>query len=276
MDQPVDTRSASGAAAAAQAGSPSIAPALFGWGILLGIAAGGFFDAVLLHQILEAHHVVDDSGAAANLRILVLWDSWFHGLMYVFAALALWRLWKARRRRAAGFGAGLAGAMLIGFGCWHLLDTLLSHWLLGIHRLRGDGSSDLAWDALWVGGLGMLPIGLGGLLTDHTGRLVARTPRAVAAFLAAISIGMVGAGWWAMQPPPGASFTTVVFLAGTQPSEVFAAIAAADARLVWSNSDMGVVMVDVDRWSRWSFYRHGAIMVSGAGTPAGCITWARL
>ena len=35
------------------------------------------------------------------------------------------------------------------------------------------------------------------------------------------------------------------------------------------------VVVAVDPADRWGFYRHGALLVGGAGTPAGCIAWTR-
>ena len=38
---------------------------------------------------------------------------------------------------------------------------------------------------------------------------------------------------------------------------------------------MGVVVVDVPANQRWSFYRHGALLVSGSGVPAGCFNWSR-
>lgn len=52
--------------------------------------------------------------------------------------------------------------------------------------------------------------------------------------------------------------------------DVFAALKAVDARLVWSDREMGVTVVAARGDQRWRFYRHGAWRVSGSGTPAGC------
>jgi hypothetical protein len=84
-----------------------------------------------------------------------------------------------------------------------------------------------------------------------------------------------GAGAWALLPPAQTGFATGVFAPGAGPSEVFAALDALDARLVWSDRAMGVVVVAVPAARRWDFYRHGALLVSGAGVPAGCFNWSR-
>jgi hypothetical protein len=33
-------------------------------------------------------------------------------------------------------------------------------------------------------------------------------------------------------------------------------------------------VVAVEPALRWSFYRHGALLVSGSGAPAGCFNWS--
>ena len=48
-------------------------------GILLGLGLGGFFDGIVLHQILQWHHMLTDAGYPAtsveNLKINTFWDS---------------------------------------------------------------------------------------------------------------------------------------------------------------------------------------------------------
>jgi len=85
-----------------------------------------------------------------------------------------------------------------------------------------------------------------------------------------------GGGGWALQlPPDQAGFTTVVFQPGAGPETAIHAMAATDARLVWSDPDMSVVVFAVEPSRRWSLYRHGAMLVSGSGSPAGCFAWSR-
>ena len=60
------------------------------WPLLLGFALGGFFDGILLHQILQWHHLLSLVPGVASLEAQVLWDGLFHLLMYVLAVAGLW------------------------------------------------------------------------------------------------------------------------------------------------------------------------------------------
>lgn len=64
---------------------------------------GGFFDGILLHQVLQWHHLLSavESEAVRDLRVQVLADGLFHVVKYVVAAVGLWLLWAARREIAA-------------------------------------------------------------------------------------------------------------------------------------------------------------------------------
>ncbi len=127
---------------------------------LLGFALSGFFDGILLHQILQWHHLL--SAVGGDLRFQVVADGWFHVAMYAVAALGLWKLWRARAGLAAPVAARRVAAWgLIGFGAWHLVDAVGSHWLLGIHRIRMDAASPLAWDLAWAAAFGLAPLALG-------------------------------------------------------------------------------------------------------------------
>ncbi len=241
------------------------------WGAVLGFALGGFFDGILLHQILQWHHLLSLVPDIDDLRLQVLWDGWFHALMYLIALAGLIGLWRVQRRGAGNWGWPLVGAALVGFGLWHVLDTLLSHWLLGIHRIRIDSPDPLAWDLLWLALFGIAPLLLGWRLLRADGGPGMHG----AAAMLAIGLLTSGAGAWALLPPAQTGFATVVFAPGAGPREVFAALDDLDARLVWSDRAMGVVVVAVAPQRRWAFYRHGAWLVSGAGAPAGCFNWSR-
>ena len=69
-------------------------------GAILGFALGGFFDGILLHQILQWHHLLSLVPGMADLRLQVLWDGYFHALMYLLAAVALFLVLTSRSRRA--------------------------------------------------------------------------------------------------------------------------------------------------------------------------------
>ncbi|WP_437380172.1 DUF2243 domain-containing protein [Inquilinus limosus] len=212
------------------------------WGIALGFALGGFFDGILLHQILQWHHLLSLVPGIGDLRMQVLWDGYFHALMYVIAAIALWGLWRARRSDERG--ERVYGAVLAGFGLWHVVDALLSHWVVGIHRIKVDSASPLAWDLLWFAVFGLLPLALGWFVL----RRGDGGPMRPAGFVVGLLLlaGLTGAaGAWAQRPPSGQPFNTVVFRPGLEPQQVLDALAAAEARLVWSDPAMGVVVVAV-------------------------------
>jgi uncharacterized membrane protein len=90
-------------------------------GIFFGLGLGGFFDGIVLHQILQWHHMLSDAGypptSVANLKINTLWDGLFHATTYVFVVLGLVVLWRASRRTHIHWSSKLlVGSMLMGFG----------------------------------------------------------------------------------------------------------------------------------------------------------------
>ncbi|WP_347137674.1 DUF2243 domain-containing protein [Paracoccus sp. SSK6] len=240
-------------------------------GAILGFALGGFFDGILLHQILQWHHLLSLVPGIGDLRAQVVWDGVFHAAMYAVAAWGLVALWRAQRQGPTVPRGIVTGALLMGFGSWHILDALLSHWILGIHRIRIDSPSPLAWDLAWLAVFGILPLVLG-LWLRRGGGGGGAPSRAVVAILALVT---VGAGAWAQRTPADMPLTAIVFRPSISAEQVAAILDAAGARLVWSDPQMGVVLVDVAPDRRWSFYRKGVMMVSGSGVPAGCFTFSR-
>ena len=67
-------------------------------GLLLGLGLGGFFDGIILHQVLQWHHMLTSGGYPANsmynLEVNTVWDGLFHMTTYVFVLLGLIILWK--------------------------------------------------------------------------------------------------------------------------------------------------------------------------------------
>jgi uncharacterized membrane protein len=245
------------------------------WGAVLGFALGGFFDGILLHQILQWHHLLSLVPGIVDMRMQVLWDGYFHALMYVIAAVSLWGLWRAHKHAGEAWGRPLLGALLVGFGLWHVVDSIVSHWVLGIHRVKLDSPNPLMWDLIWFTAFGVVPLVIGWFMLRGTSPDGRRLSGSTIALLALTAL-TAGAGAWSLKPPPNQPFTTVVFAPGAEPQQVLSAIAAADARLVWTDPAMGVVVVDVPPERRWSFYRAGALLVSGSGPPAGCFNWSRV
>lgn len=243
------------------------------WGAVLGFALGGFFDGILLHQVLQWHHLLSLVPGVETLRAQVLWDGYFHALMYLVALIGLYGLWRNRAAEPERNGVHLLGSVLVGFGLWHLVDAVLSHWLLGIHRIKLDSPNPLAWDLVWLAGFGLLPFAAGWLLLRRSEKTQPGRGSTVGLLVA----GLVASGAAAASaiPPPEQKFITVVFAPGVKPAGVMDAIVATEGRLVWADPAMGVVVVDAPAHARWDFYAHGALLVSGAAIPSGCFNWSK-
>lgn len=63
-------------------------------GVLLGLGLGGFFDGIVLHQLLQWHHMVTSEGrwpvtTVAGLKANTLGDGLFHVATYLATLLGL-------------------------------------------------------------------------------------------------------------------------------------------------------------------------------------------
>ena len=110
-------------------------------GILLGLGLGGFFDGIVLHQILQWHHMLTSAGyptdSLYNLQVNTLWDGLFHASTYVFVFAGVALLWRAAHRTHAWWSARmLAGTVLMGFGIFNLVEGIVDHHWLGIHHVN--------------------------------------------------------------------------------------------------------------------------------------------
>jgi uncharacterized membrane protein len=235
--------------------------------LLTGFAFGGFFDGVLLHQILQWHHLLSLVLPPDALRAQILWDGLFHVAMIGVAIVGLTGLWRGRERLE---GRPLAFWLLVGFALWQVVDVVFFHWILGIHRVRVDRPDPLAWDIGWVVVVGGIPALLA-LLVGRRGKPLRHAAPCVALLAAATA----GAGWWALQPPPGSGFTTIVFAKGMDEPAMVGALASAGAEIVDARTDAGVWVVALEPGSGGSLYGKGALWVGGLGTPAGCAAWMR-
>ncbi len=116
--------------------------------VLLGIGLGGFFDGIVLHQILQWHHVLSahvPADSLANLELNTWADGLFHGATWVFTSLGLALLWGAVRRGAALGWNRLIGGLLAGWGGFNLVEGLIDHHILQLHHVR-PGPDELLYD----------------------------------------------------------------------------------------------------------------------------------
>ncbi len=109
-------------------------------GLLYGLGFGGFVDGIVLHQVLQWHHLVSERRTDDTLEGLeanTLADGLFHASTYTFVAAGLAVLWRsARRTHLRWSGKLLAGTLLMGFGLFNLVEGVVDHHLLGIHHVN--------------------------------------------------------------------------------------------------------------------------------------------
>src|SRR3954467_2186036 len=108
-------------------------------GILLGIGLGGFADGILLHQILQWHHMlsaVDPPTTLPAMRRNMRADGFFHAATWLSTLAGVVALWSAGRHgRVPPRGRALAGDLLLGWGLFNLLEGVIDHQLLGVHHV---------------------------------------------------------------------------------------------------------------------------------------------
>jgi len=119
--------------------TPPKAPAF-----ILGLGLGGFVDGIVLHQVLQWHHMLTATGdhpmtTVAGLEANTLADGFFHLATWVLVATAMLltvRAWQ--RRELAPPWHRHFGMLLAGWGVFNLAEGLIDHEVLGIHHVRDE------------------------------------------------------------------------------------------------------------------------------------------
>jgi uncharacterized membrane protein len=152
---------------------PSIGP-----GVVLGIGLGGFVDGIVLHQILQWHHMVSDDVSmrtVAGLEANTLADGVFHAVTWTITLIGSLVAVKAWRNGAlAPPWRVQLGALLAGWGVFNVLDSA-NHFILGLHHVRDDLGGPVGWD------IGFLVVALAQLAV---GSVITRSGRAAASLCA--------------------------------------------------------------------------------------------
>jgi len=109
-------------------------------GILFGLGLGGFFDGIVLHQLLQWHHMLSSwypVNSLENLELNTFWDGIFHASTYLFVIAGLFILWRTAKRRHLYWSSDLLiGSILLGFGVFNTVEGLINHQLLAIHHVN--------------------------------------------------------------------------------------------------------------------------------------------
>jgi uncharacterized membrane protein len=119
-------------------------------GFIIGLGIGGFFDGIVLHQILQWHHMLTSAGyppdSVENLQINTLADGFFHAATWILTLTGIYLLWNALRRPSGTFATRvLTGAMLMGWGAFNVVEGIIDHHILQIHHVR-PGPNEALWD----------------------------------------------------------------------------------------------------------------------------------
>ncbi len=121
--------------------------------ILLGVGLGGFVDGIVLHQILQWHHMLSahtPPNSLATLELNTVADGLFHAATWVVTVIGILLIWGGLRKGAYLGWFRLAGGMLAGWGGFNLIEGLVDHHLLGVHHVR-PGSNELLFDLGFLG-----------------------------------------------------------------------------------------------------------------------------
>ena len=124
-------------------------------GVVLGIGLGGFVDGIVLHQILQWHHMLTSAGYPAdslhNLTINTLFDGLFHATTWVATLIGLTLIHRAVRRGDTWSGYRLLGGMSIGWGSFNVVEGIVDHHLLGLHHVKEAAANPMLWDLGFLG-----------------------------------------------------------------------------------------------------------------------------
>ncbi|MBD2257546.1 DUF2243 domain-containing protein [Pseudanabaena sp. FACHB-2040] len=118
-------------------------------GITLGIGQAGFFDGIVIHQLLQWHHMfssVETDATVAGLELNTFGDGLFHLFDWLMTLLGIFLLWQVAKRDEVVRSTPLfVGALLLGFGLFNIFEGMIDHHLLGIHHVK-SGPYEATYD----------------------------------------------------------------------------------------------------------------------------------
>ena len=120
----------------------------------MGLGLGGFIDGIVLHQILQWHHMLTDydghasfpATTVSSLEENTLWDGLFHASTWAFVIIGLILLWRAMSTGYRTTWRSLVGLLLAGWGVFNIVEGIVDHHILTIHHVRDDVEDPLWWD----------------------------------------------------------------------------------------------------------------------------------
>jgi uncharacterized membrane protein len=134
-------------------------------GTVLGIGMGGSFDGILFHQILQLHGMLSarlPKTTIPSIEVNMFWDGLFHAATWTTTAVGLWMLFRAARRPEVAWSPRVfAGALLLGWGLFNLVEGVVDHHVLQVHHVYEAGGQS-SWDWAFLGwGVAFIALGWG-------------------------------------------------------------------------------------------------------------------
>jgi len=120
----------------------------------MGAGLGGFIDGIVFHQILQWHNMLSGWIAPDDIvaiKVNMVWDGYFHLAVWLMTVAGLGILLRGVSRAKAHFPVrSCAGALPLGWGVFNVLEGIIDHHVLGVHRVNAGSEFALAWDVGFV------------------------------------------------------------------------------------------------------------------------------
>ena len=120
---------------------------LFIAGIILGVGLLGAIDGIIFHQLLQWHHMV----LSDNIQLEIFTDGLFTAL---FSALLLWggvKIFQDARKNQLGSSWRIfLGGIYIGGGAFNLVEGIVDHHILQVHRVKPLAENPLMYDLAFL------------------------------------------------------------------------------------------------------------------------------
>ena len=120
--------------------------------LAFGFGAGALLDVIVLHELLQWHHLFSarhTDRTLAGLKWNLRWDG---ALELAALALVVGSAFALRRREPADDRA-LAWLVLAGWGLFNVIDEFLFHLVLGAHHIKGGSRGSPGDWIFFAGGL---------------------------------------------------------------------------------------------------------------------------